>query len=231
MHRLPDQDILLIAGFPYIEQVPITGDVRVDAANLYLANGKTHTAAHVRNVAVIIAGIAAAYGLDPQACELGAYCHDIAAIIRPEDMLQCALARGMELDPAEQKYPFLLHQRFSALAARDVFGIADERIISAVGHHTTLKAGPSDHDLALFLADKIAWDQPGAPPYLEIVQRELSRSLCHAALAYIQFVLDHGLILCPHRWLAEAHEWLSDRCAAGHSRPGHPTLANNMGEK
>jgi hypothetical protein len=37
--------------------------------------------------------------------------------------------------------------------------------------------------MALFLADKIAWDQAGAPPYLETVERELSRSLYHASLA------------------------------------------------
>jgi HD superfamily phosphohydrolase YqeK len=212
--RRPPRGTMITDVFDYIALPPLSGDTVADLRAVYLANDKAHTAAHAGNVAAAIAGIAARYGLDARACELAAHGHDIAAVIRPEDMLRYAGEQGMDLDPAERKYPFILHQRFSALMAGEVFGIADERVVSAIGHHTTLKAGPSDYDMALFLADKIAWDQAGAPPYLETVERELSRSLYHASLAYIQFVRDHGMILLPHHWLVEAQAWLRDYCSA-----------------
>ena len=204
---------MITDAFGDIVLPPQSGDVIADMKAMYLANGRAHTAAHVGSVAAAVSDIAATYGLDARACELAAYGHDIAAVIRPHDMLQYALDRGMDLDPSERQYPFILHQRFSAWVVADVFGIADERVLSAIGHHTTLRADPSDYDMALFLADKVAWDQAGVPPYLGIVRHQLSRSLCHASLAYIEYVLGHGMILLPHHRLVEAHAWLRDKCA------------------
>jgi HD superfamily phosphohydrolase YqeK len=186
---------LLPATFP-----DLTGDIIADARALLLANGKQATLQHVEAVAARNAAIAAQYGLDARTCEVCGYLHDIAAIHKPGDMIVYAEESGWELDAAERKHPFLLHQRVARVIAEQHFAVADERILSAIEVHTTLKASPSGYDMALFLADKLSWDQEGEPPFRAVVEHALERSLEAASLAYMEYALANGMILQPHGW-------------------------------
>jgi len=58
-------------------------------------------------------------------------------------MMQYATENDWYIDEAKVKYLFLLHQRISRIVAQENSGIIDKRILSAVEHHTTLKANPS----------------------------------------------------------------------------------------
>ena len=89
-----------------------------------------------------------------------------------------------------------------------------DAVLAAIRCHTTLRAAPSPCDMALFLADKLAWDQPGEPPFRSVIEDGLSVSLELASLRYIEYVLDHGMILMPHRWLMEALAWLRARAGS-----------------
>jgi len=59
----------------------------------------------------------------------------------------------------------------------------------------------------LFLADKLAWDQPGLPPYDALVRAAMRDSLGRACLVHIEYCLENGLILMPHRQLLAALDW------------------------
>lgn len=179
-----------------------------EAGKLLLRHGKKRIWAHSREVAAAAVQIAAAYDLNAETCETAALCHDIGGILTPEEMLLEAERRGMAIDPAEALHPFLLHQRFSRALCAERLGITDEDILSAVGCHTTLKPNASALDMAIFLADKLAWDQPGDPPFGPTIKEALQTSLERASLAYIDYVLAGGMILTPHRWLLEARAWL-----------------------
>lgn len=179
-----------------------------------VANGKTATYEHVCAVADVARTLAAREGLCVQACEDAALLHDVSAVIRPADMLAWMQFQGAWVAEAERQHPFLLHQRVSRILAAEDFAQTDERILSAIECHTTLKADPSPYDLVVFLADKISWDRADDPPYRAAVERGLERSLAHAALAYIDFTMDGGMILCPHPWLLQAREWLAAACGA-----------------
>ncbi len=52
-----------------------------------------------------------------------------------------------------------MHQRISKMIAEQEFSITDEQILSAIECNTTLKMNPFAYDMALFIADKPAWDQ------------------------------------------------------------------------
>ena len=192
---------------PRTDGVPL--DVRVRA--LLEANGHPKTCAHVFAVADAARDLARRFGLDAKAAGDAALLHDISAVIRPADMLALMEARGAYIDPAERAHPFLLHQRVSRLVVEEDFGIEDARVLSAIEVHTTLKQAYSPYDLAVYLADKLAWDQSGEPPYREAVEAALQNSLERAALAHIDYALAHGMILQPHRWLIEAREALARR--------------------
>ena len=57
--------------------------------------------------------------------------------------------------------------------------------------HTTLRPSAGKLDLVLFIADKIAWDQPGQPPYLDGMTASLDRSLAQAARVYLEYLREH----------------------------------------
>ena len=183
-----------------------------EAGALLLAHGKTHIWQHSQAVATESLRLAGLFGVDSKACETAALCHDIGGILQPADMLARAKTRGFVIDPAEEKYPFLLHQRFSGLFCREMLGIENEAVLSAVECHTTLKPFAGPVDMVVFLADKIAWDQTGEPPYLVEVQRALKHSLAAGCLAYMEYAMEHGMILMPHGWLLAARQWLRAVC-------------------
>lgn len=163
---------------------------------------------HSLHVAHEIKGISRRYALDEEICRISALCHDLGGILAPAEMVEKANALNMPLDPAELQHPFLLHQRFSEAICREKLHILDARILEAVGCHTTLKANPTPYDMALYIADKLAWDQSGSPPYEKMTRKALAISLEAACLAHIDYALCNGMILTPHRWLLEARSWL-----------------------
>ncbi len=202
----------MLECFPYIHP-PASADLMTAVRETLTRNGKMETYRHVCAVADVARALAEREGLCVQACEHAALLHDISAVIGASDMLAWMQSHGGWVADAERQHPFLLHQRISRVIASEDFMQTDERILSAIECHTTLKEAPSPYDLVVFLADKISWDRGGEPPYRTAVERELKHSLARAALAYIDFTMDGGMILCPHPWLLQARKWLADACA------------------
>ena len=194
--------------FPYITIPEFSGDIKADVKELLSTHKKAKTFNHVEAVAEVSINIAVQYGLDKNICELGGYLHDISAVIAPIDMLTYATENGWYIDEAERKYPFLLHQRIAKKIAEQDFGIADERVLSAIECHSTLKANPTDYDMALFIADKLAWDQDGTPPFYSILSDALKQSLEAASLAYMDYIVENKLILYPHKWFEAGMSFL-----------------------
>lgn len=186
--------------FPYITIPTFSGDVKADVKALFNSNNKQKTYNHVKAVADVNVIIAEQYGLDKDICELSGYLHDISAAIAPDNMTAYAIKNGWSIDEAEQKYPFLLHQRISKTIAEQDFGINNEKILSAIECHSTLKTNPSAYDMALFVADKLAWDQEGEAPFYSVVNDALKQSLEAASLTYMDYIVENKMILHPHKW-------------------------------
>lgn len=199
---------MLLYAYPYIKFPVFTGSLETDAQNLLICNGHPKTSAHIWNVAKANEEIAEQYGLSSNKCRIAGLLHDISAVIRPQDMLQYAKDNRFTLCEAEKRYPFLLHQRISRIIAVEYFGIGDEDILSPIEHHTTCKEKATPYDMALFLADKLAWDQEGSPPFYEAVKKALNVSLEKAAMVYMNDRIEHDKLLCPHRNWTLAYRWL-----------------------
>lgn len=196
--------------YPYLTLLSKRVDLSEDCKNLLCLNHKEKTWEHVQRVAKVAQDLASTYSIDPQSAYVCGLLHDISAIIKPKDMLELMKENQQNIDPAEEKYPFLLHQKISALIARDYFQIHDPMILSAIACHTTLNKRPSQVDMILFLADKIAWDQAGEAPYLKELTVSLTHSLERACLTYINYLFNEGNLLYPHHDLIEAHQYLME---------------------
>lgn len=197
--------------YDYLRIPRFSGELEEDVRDLLRSNGKDRTLAHVLAVANTNGQIAGRYGLDREICIACGLLHDISAILRPTDMLNFAQEEGFAIDESEERFPFLLHQRFARMLSAELFDIQETRILSAVECHSTLKANPSSYDMALFVADKLSWDKEGQPPYFRIVSTALDCSLEAASLAYMNYIVDNNMILLPHRWFAEGREFLQKK--------------------
>lgn len=172
----------------------------------YLNNDKEDVLNHVENVADIAVELAKAYELDIVKTRLAALLHDISGIMAPQEMYDFAITKGLEIDPAEEKYHALLHQRVSKIIAQEEFDITDSDILNAIECHTTLKKNASMYDKIIFIADKISWDSKGVPSYDYLIKRSTVESLDEACYNYIKYQFDNNLLVMPHQWLIEAYD-------------------------
>ena len=205
--------MIILFDFLNIKTPDFTGDIKSDVKNWFYLNNdpvdyKPKTFEHSKAVADKNIEIAKQYGLDINICELCGYLHDISGIMPYGDMMKYAVENDWHLGEAEKRFPMLLHQRISKVFAGQYFNIADERVLAAVECHSTLKASPSGYDMALFIADKLAWDQEAEAPFYNIVNGALKKSLEAASLAYMDYIVENKMILYPHKWFEEGRVFL-----------------------
>lgn len=183
--------------------------------NTYQKNSKLKIFRHVEEVAETAVWLAGKNNIDSEKVRIAALLHDISVIMTPQEMYEAVKERNMLIDPAEEKYHFLLHQRVSKIIAKEQLGIQDEAILSAVECHTTLKKEAGVCDKIIFIADKISWDQEGTPPYYEMLKELAWESLDEACFYYINYQFENRLLLMPHRWIEEAYEDLRVKLKMG----------------
>lgn len=190
--------------------LPWTGDLCSDVATLLTHTGYTKTLNHCIAVAAQAKQLAEQFGADPQQAQAAGWLHDVSAIISPTHRLSTARQWELEILPAEKTAPMLLHQKLSAVIAQDLFGIQNAGVLSAIGCHTTLQARASLLDQVVFIADKIAWDQPGEPPYQRELARALTHSLDRAVFCYLDYLWQQRETLAAiHPWFIDAYRELA----------------------
>ncbi|HDR7717037.1 HD domain-containing protein [Bacillus albus] len=172
-----------------------TGKIENDIKDFLLKYNKEITYKHSIRVANESRKIGIMYHVNEEKAAIAGYLHDISAIFPDED----------------RKFPMIIHQKLSRVIAKEIFKVDDEEILNAICCHTTLRKHATKMDLVLFVADKIEWDQNGAPPYLVEVKKGLEKSLEHAAFAYISYLWDRkDKLKVLHPWLEESYWQLKE---------------------
>jgi predicted HD superfamily hydrolase involved in NAD metabolism len=200
----------LIAGMNF------TGELKRDIYQFLILNNCPKTAEHGLHVGAEARRIAIRYEICPKSAEIAGWLHDISAVFPNHERIEVARQLGIAILPEEEAFPMIIHQKISKVMAKEIFGITDQSILDAVGCHTTLRRDATPLDLVLFVADKIAWDQAGIPPYIEDLQNALKKSLIHGAFSYIHYLWERKETLrVVHPWLAEAYEDLTRKLNVG----------------
>lgn len=189
-----------------------TGNLPDDTQQFLLLNGCPGTVSHSVAVANEAHRVALVAGVEPEQAETAGWLHDISAIFPVAERLTVAREFKLDVLPEEEIFPLILHQKLSVTIAREVFKVQDEEVLSAVGCHTTLRANATLLDKVVFVADKIAWDQQGTPPYLDDLLPALEISVDHAALVYLKYLWDQrNQLRVIHPWMREAYMQLSEQ--------------------
>ena len=133
--------------------------------------------------------------------------HDISTVFPVEERATIARMLDIEVLEEEDRCPMIVHQKISRLMALEIFDVTDEVTLDAIGCHTTLRAHATPLDKVLFVADKIAWDQEGIPPYDAALRVALELSFDHAARFFVNYLWEHRQsLLVLHPWLCEAYQ-------------------------
>jgi predicted HD superfamily hydrolase involved in NAD metabolism len=199
----------LLSGL--IVQLNLSGNILQDAAAFLNHHQCLNTSAHSFDVARQAEALAERFKVDREKAIHAAWLHDISAVIPNHQRLSAAEQLDLEILPEEAQVPLLLHQKLSAEIAVQIFNLSDPQVLSAIACHTTLKGNPSQLDTLLFVADKLVWDQRGAPPYLAEMQLGLEESLELAAFRYHEYLLYSGKMITPHPWMLDSYRELSEK--------------------
>ena len=192
---------------PYAGDFQASGDLDTDVQRFF--HQHAHLYHHVKGVANQAEVLAQRFGADVTHCVQAAWLHDISGVVPNRERIQLAEQLGIDILPEEAAFPMIIHQKLSVVFARELFGIVDPEPLSAIGCHTTLKAGFSLCDQVVFLADKIAWDQAGTPPYLDELLLALDQSIEAASLVYLDYLWNmRDRLRVVHPWMVAAREAL-----------------------
>lgn len=182
------------------------GWINEDVHTFLMLNDCQRAAEHCGRVARAAFQLAERFGGDPLAAEAGGWLHDVSAVWPADQRLAAAEALGVEILPEERQAPFILHQKLSVVLARELFGVRDAAVLSAVGCHTTLKDDPSLLDKVVFIADKLAWDEPFDAPWHPALRTALEHSLDDGCRVYLRALWGQ------REELAVLHPWMADAC-------------------
>ena len=93
--------------------------------------------------------------------------HDCAQYLSDNEMLEACRRYKISMTEAEKKKPSLLHAKVGQVFAREVYGITDDSILSAIRWHTTGKPAMSTLEKIIYIADYI---EPNRRPLPQMEQ-------------------------------------------------------------
>lgn len=160
----------------------------------------------VEKMAVELASI---YGEDTEKAAFAGRYHDIAKCFAPERMNDCVAKYGLSDEYINNNA--LAHSKVAAEILRNEFGVDDEEVLNAVRSHTTGRAGMSQLEEIVYVADAIE-DNRGYEGLAEL--QDLARTDLDAACLFIMdWTIDR--ILANGRTLdadtTEAREFINSR--------------------
>ncbi len=123
--------------------------------------------AHSLAVAYTARNLAAKHKVNKNLTTTAALLHDCAKCMSLSTLQQIAGDNNLYFDPVTYNTS-LLHAPIGAQLAKTVFGIDDEKVLSAISYHTTGMSGMNALDMIIFLADKIEPTRMSYPNLEEI---------------------------------------------------------------
>lgn len=197
---------------PYFGQIALSGNLARDVTAVLTHHQLPRVAGHVHRVAQEARRLAVQFGADAIGAETAGWLHDISAVIPNRVRVDLCQALNIPVLPGEVDFPMILHQKLSAAVAQDVFGVRETAVLSAIGCHTTLKAGASLLDKLVFVADKIKWDQSGNPPYLTEIETAATHNIDDACRIYLNYLWQQrDTLRIVHPWFRAAYEELGSQ--------------------
>jgi predicted HD superfamily hydrolase involved in NAD metabolism len=156
---------------------------------------------HVDRVLDEALRLAARHGVEATKVRLAALGHDLLRVTPREELLRLAGEMGIEPNEAERAQPVLLHGALAARMLSERFGIDDADVLNAFRYHTTGRAGMSEVEKVVFLADKTEPDELAHYPQWrevhDLAQDDLDAAMLRALELYLERAHREGWTVHP----------------------------------
>jgi predicted HD superfamily hydrolase involved in NAD metabolism len=154
---------------------------------------------HTINVKKMAVKLAKHYGTDPEQAALAALLHDAAKELPKDEMRAIMQAHPEYAQGGEARPTLVWHGICAAILARTEWGVTDEAVLSAIACHTAGKAGMTQLDKILYLADMTSAerDWPGVEKLRKLEMKDLDVAMLAALRQTNGFVLSEGKPLDP----------------------------------
>ncbi len=156
---------------------------------------------HTINVKKMAVKLAKHYGTDPEQAALAALLHDAAKELPKDEMRAIMQAHPEYAQGGEARPTPVWHGICAAILARTEWGVTDEAVLSAIACHTAGKAGMTQLDKILYLADMTSAerDWPRGRKAAQAGNEGLGRSHVGSAPADERFCAVRGQALRPRK--------------------------------
>jgi predicted HD superfamily hydrolase involved in NAD metabolism len=154
---------------------------------------------HTINVKKMAVKLAKHYGADEEQAALAALLHDSAKEISKDEMRAIMQAHPEYAEGGEERPTPVWHGVCASILARTEWGVTDEAVLSAIACHTAGKAGMTQLDKILYLADMTSAerDWPGVEKLRKLEMKDLDAAMLAALRQTNGFVLSEGKPLDP----------------------------------
>lgn len=149
-----------------------------------------HRFTHTLGVADTAQRLATNCGVDPLRARLAGLLHDCAKSMPLEEMREMVVNNLNDLDVEELETRAILHAPAGMVMARDVFGVRDPSILSAIRKHTVGDGEMSPMDALIYVSDFI---EPGREPFpgLEKARKLAEKDIYKAMVCCTQLTAKH----------------------------------------
>ena len=153
----------------------------------YLDSLSEYRRVHSLNVSAEAVRFAEKYGGDVEKARLAGLLHDVTKETDFDRQLQIIENGGIILTELEKRSPKLWHAISGACFVRDVIGVDDPDIFNAIRYHTTARAGMSQLEKIIFLADFTSAECDY--PDIDVIREHAEHSLEDGMLYGIKFTI------------------------------------------
>lgn len=145
---------------------------------------------HTLGVEYTSACLAMRYDYPMEKADIAGLLHDCAKCLSDEEKLLMCRERKIPISEAEEKNPGLLHAKLGASLAKELYGIEEEEILSAICCHTTGKPAMTLLEKIVFVADYIEPNREHAPS-LEKLRKLAFQDIDQCLLLILEQTLDY----------------------------------------
>lgn len=181
----------------------------VDWLDLLFEDLTPHRFSHTLAVAHTARRLARLHDLDKSKAEMAGLLHDCAKCLPLKSMQEIAQTHSLTNEQAVLESGSLLHSIAGAWVARNKYHMADPEVLQAITNHSTGRAGMSQLDMCVFLADSIEPTRQSYPDLDKIrilADLSLERAMLLSLDRTVTYVTGRGKYLYPST--LAARDWL-----------------------
>lgn len=155
---------------------------------------------HTLGVAETAQRLAASCGVEPLRARLAGLLHDCAKSMPMEEMRELVIRNIPDIDQQELETRAVLHAPAGMVMARELFGVRDPSILSAIRKHTMGAGYMSSMDALIYVSDFIEPGResfPGLDKARRLAEKDIYQAMCYCAELSAKHLKSRGQSMHP----------------------------------